>query len=144
MSIKKCITKSQSKEDTWPNRYWSVVIFARPRRSQNNPARGSENHAPLHHPLDFAPSHSLSTLFLSLFLTLSFLLFPTPLVGVLLLVTSHGLSWPGCQSVPDSDSARSKIQLYYARSLITQDYVKARQSAHLLLNQSNHFDCKVL
>lgn len=82
MSIKKCITKSQSKEDTWPNRYWSVVIFARPRRSQNNPARGSENHAPLHHPLDFAPSHSLSTLFLSLSFWLSLSCSSLPLSSV--------------------------------------------------------------
>lgn len=49
------------------------MIFTRPRCSQNNPARGGENPTPLHHPLDFALSHSLAvslSFWLSLFLAL--------------------------------------------------------------------------
>lgn len=100
------ITKSRPKKG-WPDRINTkeFMIFTQSRRSQNNPARGSENHRS-----SLPPSRLRSvslTHSLSLFPALSFLLFPTPLAGVLLLVTSHGLNWSDCQSVPDSDSAKS-------------------------------------
>lgn len=83
------------------------AIIARP-RSQNNPPHGDEKHAPLHHPSDsssLSPSLPPPSSPLPALLSDSlFLILPYPLTGML---TSRGLSWPDCQSVLDSDGARS-------------------------------------
>lgn len=95
----------------------ATAMIARPRRSQNNPTRGSENHVSLHHP----PVYSISSLSLSDSPSRSP---PTPL---LLLLTSRGLSWTDCQSVPDSDSARSIKQFIPFYRFSSEDHVKTYQ-----------------
>lgn len=97
----------------------ATAMIARPRRIQNNPTRGSEKHVSLHHP----PVYSISSLSLSDSPSRSP---PTPL---LLLLTSRGLSWTDCQSVPDSDSARSIKQFI---SNFSEDHVKTHQKDRLL------------
>lgn len=101
-------------------------MIARPRRSQNNPTRGGETHAPLHHPPVYS-IHRFLSLALSLWLSPSRSPLPLSLLCSCCLLRAV---WAGPivsrSPTPTVQGASNSSQ----RFLLSEDHVKACQKNH--------------